>query len=86
MSLFSLSGSLIYLFQRPFEDLNYYYYYSKYELATLETWRTCDLEHGSYEQLAQTLDDIEELIKNVGFKKISKDLGINFELALIYEV
>jgi len=63
---------------RPFEDLN--------ELATLETWLTCDFEHGSYEQLAQTLDDIEDLIKNVGLQKISEDLGIDFELELIYEV
>ena len=78
MLLQIVSEYLIYLFQRPFEDLN--------ELATLETWLTCDFEHGSYEQLAQTLDDIEELIKNVGLKKISEDLGIDFELELIYEV
>ena len=69
---------VIYLFQRSFEDLN--------EVATLETWLTCDFEHGSYEELAQTLDDIEELIKDVGLKKISKDLGIDLELELIYEV
>ena len=78
MSLKLVIGSLIYLFQRPFEDLN--------ELATLETWLTCDFENGSYEQLAQTLDDIEDLIKNVGLQKISEDLGIDFELELIYEV
>ena len=69
---------VIYLFQRSFEDLN--------EVATLETWLTCDFEHGSYEELAQTLNDIEELIKDVGLKKISKDLGIDLELELIYEV
>ena len=78
MSLKLVIGSLIYLFQRPFEDLN--------ELATLETWLTCDFEHGSYEQLAQTLDDIEDLIKNVGLQKISEDLGVDFELELIYKV
>ena len=73
-----VSGFVIYLFQRSFEDLK--------EEATLETWLTCDFEHGSYEELAQTLDEIEELIKDVGLKKISKDLGIDFELELIYEI
>ena len=64
-------------FQRPFDDLK--------ELADLNTSLTCDFEHGSYEELALSLEDIGELIKSVGLKKLSSDLGIDFELDLIYD-
>ena len=66
------------LFQRPFEDLN--------QLGVLDTTLTCDFEHGSYEELALTLDDIGELIKNVGLQTLSQDLGIDFELGLINQL
>jgi len=63
---------------RPFEDLN--------QLGVLDTTLTCDFEHGSYEELALTLDDIGELIKNVGLQTLSQDLGIDFELGLINQL
>jgi len=63
---------------RPFDDLK--------ELADLNTSLTCDFEHGSYEELALALEDIGELIKSVGLKKLSSDLGIDFELDLIHEI
>jgi len=66
------------LFQRPFEDLN--------DLALLDTTLTCDFEHGSYEELALTLEDIGELIKNVGLQALSQDLGIELELGLINQL
>jgi len=62
---------------RPFDDLK--------ELADLNTSLTCDFEHGSYDELALALEDIGELIKSIGLKKLSSDLGIDFELDLIYE-
>merc|ERR1712168_1100672 len=63
---------------RPFEDLN--------QLGVLDTTLTCDFERGSYEELALTLDDIGELIKNVGLQTLSQDLGIEFELGLINQL
>ena len=66
------------MFQRPFEDLN--------QLGVLDTTLTCDFEHGSYEELALALEDIGELIKSTGLKKLSSDLGIDFELDLIHEI
>merc|ERR1712013_666940 len=63
---------------RPFEDLN--------DLALLDTTLTCDFEHGSYEELALTLGDIGELIKNVGLQALSQDLGIELELGLINQL
>merc|ERR1711887_224349 len=63
---------------RPFEDLT--------ELGVLDTTLTCDFEHGSYEELALTLDDIGELIKNVGLHTLSQYLGIDFELGLINQL
>ena len=66
------------MFQRPFEELA--------EFNVLDTGLTCEFEQGSYEQLALTLEDIAELIKGVGLEKLSEDLGIDFELGLIYDV
>jgi len=63
---------------RPFEDLN--------ELELLDTTLTCDFEHGSYEELALTLEDIGELINNVGLQALSQDLGIELELGLINQL
>jgi len=63
---------------RPFEELE--------EFNVLDTKLTCEFEQGSYEQLALTLEDIAELIKNVGLEKLSTDLGIDFELSLIHDI
>jgi len=63
---------------RPFEELA--------EFNVLDTGLTCEFEQGSYEQLALTLEDIAELIKGVGLEKLSEDLGIDFELGLIYDI
>jgi len=63
---------------RPFEDLD--------GLAHFNTTLTCHFEQGSYEELGLALDDIRELVKSVGIKKLSEDLGIDFELGLIHEV
>jgi len=63
---------------RPFEELE--------EFDVLDTGLTCEFDQGSYEHLALTMEDIAELIKAVGLEQLSKDLGIDFELGLIYEV
>merc|ERR1711931_373019 len=64
---------------RPFEDLE--------EIGHIDTHITCDFDFGSanYEELALTLADLGELIKNVGIEKLAADLGIGFELGLINE-
>ena len=45
----------------------------------------CDFQSGSYEELAQTLDDLGSVIKDVGIETLAKDLGIEVELGLIHE-
>ena len=65
------------LFQRPFDDLD--------SIANLDIAMDCDFQSGSYEELAQTLDDLGKVIKDVGIEKLSEDLGIDFDLSPIQE-
>jgi len=62
---------------RPFDDLN--------SIANLDIAMDCDFQSGSYEELAQTLDDLGKVIKDVGIEKLSEDLGIDFDLSPIQE-
>merc|ERR1712123_561030 len=58
---------------RPFDDLD--------SVAILDTDLICDFDSGSYEELALTLEDLAEIIKSVGVKKLSADLGINLDFS-----
>merc|ERR1712106_99995 len=62
---------------RPFNNLD--------SIANLDIALDCDFQSGSYEELAQTLDDLGSIIKDVGIETLAKDLGIDFELSLIHE-
>merc|ERR1719483_574125 len=62
---------------RPFNNLD--------SIADLEIALDCDFQSGSYEELAQTLDDLGSVVKDVGIETLAKDLGIDFELGLIHE-
>merc|ERR1712123_242147 len=62
---------------RPFNNLD--------SISNLDIALDCDFQSGSYEELAQTLDDLGSVIKDVGIETLAKDLGIDFELGLIHE-
>merc|ERR1712123_314283 len=62
---------------RPFNNLDF--------IANLDIVLDCDFQSGSYEELAQTLDDLGSVINDVGIETLAKDLGIDFELGLIHE-
>ena len=48
------------------------------DLEDLDTELECGFS-GSYSGLAQTLDDLAEIVESVGIEKLSKELGLDLD-------